>query len=282
LGQKITIEVEELDKLRKEILSLKSQISLPQTTTTKDLTRRERVVFEYISKYPGTIKERVIDSLVKDGEGSRVTILNTIKDLEKYGMIIIRKDKPNSQIHKLYVNNENVLIAVSQQLDNFKKNFFSLLDETQKKIRKKYPSRTALIDKFPTIEKTGRVGEVTPILHEALIIYQQMIGTFIFHAILKLPRENKDNETFNRLNTIFFSNMIEIQKKISKVFFSIAGTYAVDEELITWRDYFWHVAKTSSNSPLPLLTGTTIKTFKNYGLEKELEPVLDSLNKIKF
>jgi hypothetical protein len=109
-----------------------------------------------------------------------------------------------------------------------------------------------------------------------------MICTFIFHAILRTPKEIKDNEMLNRLNEVFFSNMVEIQKKISKVFFSIAGTYAVDQELITWKDYFWHVAKTSSNSPLPILTGTTIKTFKNYGLEEELEPVLDSLHKIKF
>jgi hypothetical protein len=137
-------------------------------------------------------------------------------------------------------------------------------------------------DPWKVIKKTDKIGEVTPLLHEALIIYQQMICTFIFHAILRTPKEIKDNEMLNRLNEVFFSNMVEIQKKISKVFFSIAGTYAVDQELITWKDYFWHVAKTSSNSPLPILTGTTIKTFKNYGLEEELEPVLDSLHKIKF
>ena len=46
-------------------------------------------------------------------------------EAEKY--IIVRKDKPRSQTHRLFINEENILVKVTSEMNEFKKKYFALL-----------------------------------------------------------------------------------------------------------------------------------------------------------
>jgi hypothetical protein len=73
---------------------------------------------------PGISKEGVVKGM--KGDPSRITVLNILNELEEEGWIIARKDKPNSQIYKLYSNDKNILVSLDQELDDLEKAFIQL------------------------------------------------------------------------------------------------------------------------------------------------------------
>ena len=49
--------------------------------------------------------------------------------MEKEGIIIVRHDEHNSQVYRLFINNENILVSLIKELDSFKQAFFYLIDK---------------------------------------------------------------------------------------------------------------------------------------------------------
>ena len=84
---------------------------------------------------PGITKQSIVDHFGQEGSGkySRVTIFKTISDLEKYGLIVVRPNQNNRQIHHLYVNNESILYSLIQDFQTFEHAFFVLLDKAKVK-----------------------------------------------------------------------------------------------------------------------------------------------------
>jgi hypothetical protein len=74
---------------------------------------------------PGISKEGVVKGM--KGDPSRITVLNTLNELEEEGWIIARKEKPNSQIYKLYANDKNLLVSLDQELEELEKAFTQFL-----------------------------------------------------------------------------------------------------------------------------------------------------------
>lgn len=56
------------------------------------LSDKEKLVFEYIRKNPGTVQENVVKNI---RNYSRVPVLNAIRDLKNYDLIFIKKDEHN-------------------------------------------------------------------------------------------------------------------------------------------------------------------------------------------
>jgi hypothetical protein len=79
----------------------------------------------------------VVKHFDDEGISSRKTVYKDLRVLVKdYEMIVVRKDKPNSQIHHLYINEKNLLLSTITDLDNFK-NALSVLLNKAKEIHKK-------------------------------------------------------------------------------------------------------------------------------------------------
>ncbi|MFZ0510928.1 MAG: hypothetical protein WAM14_04910 [Candidatus Nitrosopolaris sp.] len=93
-----------------------------------DFTEKEKRIREYIKNNPGTSKQGVVEDNFK-GIYSRGPILTTINQLEKEGLILVREDEHNSQVHHLFINNENLLVSLIEELDSFKQRFFNLTDK---------------------------------------------------------------------------------------------------------------------------------------------------------
>ncbi|MGB7956790.1 MAG: hypothetical protein WCF23_22685 [Candidatus Nitrosopolaris sp.] len=85
---------------------------------------RKLKVSRYVKDNPGISKEGVVKGM--KGDPSRITVLNALNQLEEEGWIIARKDKPNSQIYKLYSNEKNILVSLDQELDDLEKAFTQL------------------------------------------------------------------------------------------------------------------------------------------------------------
>ncbi len=88
-----------------------------QSYDSDGLNLKEKMVIDFITKNPGVTKQKVVDAL--DGKFSRVIVFNTIKELENFDIIMIKKNKPNSQIHRLYINKHNQILVELDKLSNF-------------------------------------------------------------------------------------------------------------------------------------------------------------------
>jgi hypothetical protein len=82
---------------------------------------RKLKVSKYVRDNPGISKEGVVKGM--GGDPSRITVLNILNELEKEDWIMARKDKPNSQIYKLFANDKNLLVSLDQELDELEKAF---------------------------------------------------------------------------------------------------------------------------------------------------------------
>lgn len=121
------------------------------------LNVREKTIIDFVSENPGATKQKVVDSL--DGKYSRVIIFDTIKDLERYDIIIVQKNKPNTRIHNLYINERNQILIESKRLLQFQAAMMDLLEKIKKEDVKLTSQVADDVKKLQISEKTLRVLE---------------------------------------------------------------------------------------------------------------------------
>jgi hypothetical protein len=236
-----------------------------------ELTKRQKEILEYVRKNPGKIKQQVVGYF--DGNYSRKTVWKDLDILIKDHMIVVRKDKPNSLFHHLYINEENLLLSTIIDLDDFKNALFVLLDKA-KEIHKKLESEAKKVRRDYSIQH--KIYELEYSLSSSIFdIYKCFINTYVLDALFKWPEATKDKEILNKLNTTFFVNMQEIQSKISEAMTIVFRQSHHREEFIQ--------LMISQSPALDIRSlGTMLSTFELMGLDKEFEPVMDHLWKTGF
>ena len=182
--------------LRESTLSIKRkrqdspyQILIKET----DLDEKEMAIYNYIANNPETTKQNVVD-FFKDKPGySRNPVYDIIERLQGYGLITVKLDKNNSQKHRLSINNESVLVSLSQVLDYFKNNYFSLLEEIK-----------------PFISRENNLAHVSPVeLVECLIMLFKFTKDR-FSDFLLWRGKSCDNDTLHRKFEIIYKSMDEV------------------------------------------------------------------------
>ena len=128
--------------------------------------KRRSIIIEYIKNNPGCNKQKVVNAL--DGQLSRVPILNTLKELKKERIIHELKEKQNSRDHKLFVNTGNIVVSVSQEIDELEKSFFSLFKSIKKKYDAVYSSANSTNTYKGNIQDD--VSKIIDLLWESSII----------------------------------------------------------------------------------------------------------------
>ena len=234
----------------------------------RQLDYKEKKVFDYIRSNPGVIKQKVVDDF--DGTYSRRTVFKILAALIKYEMIVVRTDKPNSQIHHLYVNENNLLASTTTDLDDFKNGLFALLDKA-KEIQKKLESEAKKARKDYSIQR--KIYELEYIISSSIFdIYRCFIDTYVLHSLFKWPETTNDKELLDKLNTTFFVNMQQIQSKISEPMNIVVRPPHRKGEFIRLMD-----SQLSISGYEDMLS-----TFQFIGLRKEFEPIIDRLWKTSF
>jgi hypothetical protein len=103
-----------------------------------DAEYRKQKVFQCVIANPGISKEGVVRGM--KGDPSRITILNILDELKEDDLIVLRKDKPNSQIYRIYPNNKNALVSVSRELNDFEQAYVAFLKKSNERIVAKLES----------------------------------------------------------------------------------------------------------------------------------------------
>jgi len=140
---------------------------------------RKLKVSRYVRDNPGISKEGVVKGM--KGDPSRITVLNTLNELEEEGWIIARKDKPNSQIYKLYANDKNLLVSLDQELDELEKAFTQFLCKTKElfeahvKSIKSYPPKDRIRLLRLEYKKFNRAEKELKKIYRILENYNQVL-----------------------------------------------------------------------------------------------------------
>lgn len=217
---------------------------------------KERLVFEYVTKNPGTTQEGIVKNVHKY---SRVTILKKISALQKEGIINVEVDEHNSKKYHLFINNQNVLVSLTQDLDYFQKSFFKLVGETE-----------VVLKSFADIKSHRWKG--WKLLDALIMPYKVLLNTCFFSDLIFANRTTIDTYTFHRKFSIIFAKLSAIQIKLYESISSISRWYGEDEiqtKLLNGTNKLQSLTPENMNDMLCI--------FEEYNLSKSAEGVLDSV-----
>jgi hypothetical protein len=128
---KILVDKNELKRLRdnvdylletgKQSVAISTQQPIYESY---DLEEREKLIIEYLNKNQGSAKEQVVTGLKKNY--SRIPIIHTINSLIEKGLIIKEEDKNRKRTYHLFVNYQNIVTSLREELGAFKYFYFEL------------------------------------------------------------------------------------------------------------------------------------------------------------
>ena len=91
------------------------------------------LVLDFVREHKGCMKEHVVEGL--KSKISRVPVLNIINELLTENSLINKSE--NRRDHKLFVNTDNLLVSVPEELEEFEKAYLNLLENSLKRINEK-------------------------------------------------------------------------------------------------------------------------------------------------
>ena len=107
--------------------NLKSQIST--ILENIDLDGKEKEIFYHIANNPYITVQDLVNAFEGQPGYSRVPVSRIIKQLKKYGKIVVKADKTNRSKYRLSINKEDILVSLMQVVNHFKEIYFVLIDK---------------------------------------------------------------------------------------------------------------------------------------------------------
>ncbi len=114
-----------------------------------DSEERRKLAIEFVRKHQGCTKEDIVEGL--KSHISRVPVFDTLQQLLEDKTL--RDESKNRRDHKLYVNTDNPLVLVPDELTRFEKAYLNLLHNSNKRINEK---------DYSTISKILGIAESDP------------------------------------------------------------------------------------------------------------------------
>jgi hypothetical protein len=164
-----------------------------------DESKCRQFVIDFITAHQGCIAEDIVKGQDKIG---RKKVFRILKDLKNDHIVLPEKSKINSRNIKLYIDGNNLLVSVPRELVEFKETFFNLLTKVEEKIS----------------DNARHWIDHSDLAYDLIVIYQHVVGIHLLNSLLNWPKMLKDKKDLNKLNAIFFGNILEIQSRLSDIF----------------------------------------------------------------
>ena len=260
---------------------------------------RQKTIIDFIRLNPYCNIEAVVKG-VKD-DVSRATVFKLLRELIENGSVrryLENNHKRNARDHKLVVEQDNPLVYVRSELDNFERAYFDLFSksvvefnsriEDARKAILDFGERIVVDDKtsdedsdraMAELEKLDDSGnraiyDLGGLLYNMFNVFYSMVDAYLFRFLSIWPQKIHDKRVLQQLYSIVFSRIADMQTHISEILNSLdtVGVIETNTRLLM-RDRF----RTKDGlGPLERFS----QNFKEIGKEKEIEPVIGSLWKI--
>lgn len=229
-----------------------------------DLEKRRKTIIEFVTDNPGCNQEDIVKHLA--GKASRLTVLNTIIELEKENIIYWETVRENSRDHRFHVKHDNILVYVTKELEEFDKNFFFLLKGTTLKFDEIYMANKPKVELGPQNVDLTVFQPVLDALSQMVDIFYEFVDVYMLRCILKWPETVKKEDIIKKLYSILFSKIIDMQFRMSKI---LRSTKAGDFYPITQLSVYRRIYETEKFQ-------RHLEKFNLVGI-KGIDEVLDSL-----
>jgi predicted transcriptional regulator len=259
---KILVEKNDLEAVRNNIDSLlkTGDQSFPTPglefiNKNYELNQKEQLVIEYLNKNPGSTKEQVVSGCKTY---SRIPILKTMSRLLEKGLIK-QENKSKKGTYSLYVNYEDILVSLKQDLSAFEHFYSELLDH----------ARPIIMRLLANYDK--KKSEFNELIDAIIGPYRYLCMMYITSDLLLWNKRPFDNNTLHRKFAILFETVKKIHLELVKI---IPGDKSeqIVRQLLFERSYGFN------ESHIMLI----LTTFKEYGLSQDAEAVVDILWKISY
>jgi hypothetical protein len=240
------------------------------TTTALNEENRRKIIVDLISEHQGCNAEYVKNG-VKDYIGS-VKVFRILKDLKEENIVIGKKSKPNSREIQLYINNDNLLVSVPRELEEFEKAFFTLLEKAKSEYERRYFSIVSRT--YPYIDSQSEFIMIMPLIIQPLQIFHEMVNVYTAYSILLWPKKIQDKDTLRELYTVVFTKIANMQVRTVEILRSLYPSEVAQVNIIILNARFLDNVYARKNIV------EHHETFIKFGMQKEIESVLDTMSKI--
>jgi hypothetical protein len=254
------IDPDEFEKMKKDIEFLKrdrkseNSYEYNKNSLLKyNLADKERKVLEYIRDNLGCSKKSVVQHFNDTNIPglSRNPTFKIIRSLIERKYVIEERDRHNKNTRKLFLNESNVVLSVTDEIEDFRNRFLELL-------------------KNPNLVNIQNDNDKKEILKYIDYFYSMFISIYMFRALPAFRKMINDKQTLHELYNTIFSNVNLLQEKY----------YEFDNPMQT--SYFIDI-------PLSITICTDdddydrkIELFKNYGMQDQIKPLLERFDGINY
>jgi hypothetical protein len=254
-------------------------ISINDGLTKED---RQGIIIEFIRSKPYCNIQDVVQGV--ENRISRVTVFKLLHELIENGAVkryLENNQKRNAREHKLFVDEGNPLVSVRLDLEKFESAYFDLFNKERIEFEQRIQAaREVWYD-------SGSLKISLPLLHASLTanllaIFYSMVDACLFYFLFIWSQKITDQQVLQQLYSMVFSKIADMQTRIWEGFKSSpmrnfdAPMRNFDDILKT--EFIQGRFRTGLEGEGPLEKYLIL--FKEFGMEKEIEPVLDSLWKI--
>lgn len=247
-------------------------MSIEENLSQNERDRRNCII-KYVKKYPECQKEDVIIHCSSIGEGSRVTLSKSIKELIDEGFLNEGKEKKNSKSFKLTVVDGNLLLTIPQDLQDIFSSLITFTKIVRNKMNEEVESMniTSAVDMNSYVNKSeGRKS--LPLLPYYVTEIINNLYTFYFNFIL--PKKIERINMIRRLYSLYFESLSNVYPSIlTELGDNVShnpDTYAQTKMDI----YEGHL---QSDHPGLYPIYRTVRLCKINGIDEQLYEVLDQL-----
>ena len=214
---------------------------------------QQRIIVNYIRSNQFCKAEDIVEGVKNDI--SRVPVFRCIQALVKDGSV--KDNKINRRDHRYNVDENNLLVQIPKQLEDFDRVYFLLIDKYMERF-----SDPEDKDKISIFQKYGEFSDI-------MSIYEFVIRLYLWCGIYEWPKKIKDNESLLKLSTLLFSKLSEMQLKLAKMSRAMVEEYDMIEGMII-------------SYSIPTLTKESLlKSSEEAHSVKELKTVLGVIDNIK-
>ena len=172
-----------------------------------EIEERRKLIIDYIRLHPYRTKEEVVNKI--SHKLSRVPAYQTIGDLLEDGILKDERKKKNSRDHRLFVDEENPLVTVPQDLKSFEKAFIGLVRTAMIRIadlHKQYNERKYIIEL--------NSFEYVMVFEYPHQLFANMTDSYMLSSTLIWPNKFSNADIMKEFYSIIFSNISQIQLKL--------------------------------------------------------------------
>jgi hypothetical protein len=238
---------------------------------SREKVDRHKVIIDFIRSHPFCNVQSVVQGVENDI--SRVTVFKLLRELIESGAVkrhLENNQKRNARDHKLFVEESNPLVSVRLELEKFEKAYFNLFDKAIIEYEKLIE---ALLDAKDVRIKL--LAQPIGLFRNLMDIFYSMVDACLFCFLFIWSQKISDKQVLQQLYSMVFSKIADMQTRLSE---GVKSTQQMDIDIVRLMAPFIQKRFRGSEGSKTLVE--YLDSFKELKMEKEIEPVIDSLWKI--